>query len=51
MPNFDDPLGVFGPIIRWYIPDEDTDVDEDRQRDGGDFDEDEYGPYFDKLAA
>lgn len=45
----DDDLGPLGPYIRPFIPDDDT--EEGCERDAGDFDEDEYGPWYDKLAA
>ena len=48
-PVNDDDLGYFGPLIREFIPDDDT--EEGCERDAGDFDGDEYGPYYDKLAA
>lgn len=46
----EDELGPFGPVIREYFPDTE---DQDDDRDGGDFDGDEYGPFYDvwKLAA
>lgn len=43
-----DELGPFGPLIREFIPDEDT--EDPCERDAGDFDEDEYGPYYDRAA-
>lgn len=50
MPDFDDPLGPLGPYIRPWFPDAEP-FDEERDRDGGDFDWDEYGPCDDRLAA
>lgn len=41
---YDDDLGFFGPEIRqWMVPDIEP-FDEERDRDGGDYDEDEYWP-------
>lgn len=48
-PVNDDPLGPLSPHIRPWIPDED--LEDPCERDGGDFDEDEYGPWYDRIAA
>lgn len=45
----DDEFGFFGPLVREYFPD--GDPDSPCERDAGDFDEDEYGPYYEKAAA
>lgn len=47
----DDDLGFFGPAIRPFIAPEIEPFDDDRDRDGGDFDEDEYWPEELALAA
>lgn len=40
----DDDLGFFGPVIRPFIAPEAEPFDEDSDRDGGDFDQDEFWP-------
>lgn len=51
LPNFDDDLGPFGPEIRKWMAPEPEPFEEEWDRNGGDFDQDEYWPYDDKLAA
>lgn len=46
----DDPLGPFGPVIREYFP-EVEDHDEEDDVDGGQHNQEWYGPYYDKAAA
>lgn len=46
----DDPFGPFSHVIRPFFPEPEP-FDEERDRDGGDFDNDEYGPWYNKLAA
>lgn len=50
MPDFDDEDGFFGPTIRRFIPMPEP-FDEERDRDGGEFDWDEYWPYDYARAA
>lgn len=50
--DWDDPDGLFGPVIRRYMPEPEPFYEED-DRDAGDHDQDEYFPEFAdlKLAA
>jgi hypothetical protein len=50
-PDWDDPDGPFGPEIRRWIAPEIEPHDEEADRDGGDFDQDEYWPQEYKRAA
>lgn len=50
-PDWDDPLGPFGPEIREYMAPEIEPHYEEDDRDAGDFDQDEYWPEELALAA
>lgn len=49
-PGFDpdDPLGPIAPVIRPFFPEPEP-MSEGDDRDGGDYDQDEYGPLYDEL--
>lgn len=49
-PDYDDPYGPFGPIIRRWIP-EPEEFDPDEDIDGGQHEQDWYWPHDYKRAA
>ena len=49
-PDWDDPYGPFGPIIRRHMPEPEP-FDEDEDVDGGQHDQEWYWPHEYSIAA